>query len=53
MPGWMAHNIRLMLRAFHRFGFIPGKDSRATFEALIGHPLRSSRAFAEEAAANW
>jgi hypothetical protein len=53
MPGWMAHDIRLMLRAFHRFGMIPGKDSRATFEALIGHPLRSYRAFAEEAAANW
>jgi uncharacterized protein YbjT (DUF2867 family) len=53
MPGWMAHDLRLMLRAFHRFGLIPGKDSRATFEALIGHPLRSYRAFAEEAAANW
>jgi uncharacterized protein YbjT (DUF2867 family) len=53
MPGWMAHDIRLMLRAFHRFGMIAGKDSRATFEALIGHPLRSYRAFAEEAAANW
>ena len=22
MPGWMAHDIRLMLRAFHRFGLI-------------------------------
>jgi hypothetical protein len=43
MPGWMAHDFRLMLRAFHRFGLIPGKDSRATFEALIGHPLRSYR----------
>jgi uncharacterized protein YbjT (DUF2867 family) len=53
MPGWMAHDFRLMLRAFHRFGMIPGKDSRATFEALIGHPLRSYRAFAQEAAANW
>jgi len=53
MPGWMAHDIRLMLRAFHRFGMIPGKGTRATFEALIGHPLRSYRAFAEEAAANW
>jgi hypothetical protein len=53
MPGWMAHDFRLMLRAFHRFGLIPGKDSRATFEALIGHPLRSYRAFAPEAAANW
>jgi uncharacterized protein YbjT (DUF2867 family) len=53
MPGWMAHDFRLMLRAFHRFGLLPGKDSRAVFEALIGHPLRSYRAFAEEAAANW
>jgi uncharacterized protein YbjT (DUF2867 family) len=53
MPGWMAHDFRVMLRAFHCFGMIPGKDSRATFEALIGHPLRSYRAFAEEAAANW
>jgi hypothetical protein len=42
-----------MLRAMQRFGMVPGKDSRATFEALIGHPLRSYRAFAEEAAANW
>jgi hypothetical protein len=44
MPGWLAHDLRLMLRAFHRFGMIPGKDSRATFEALIDHPLRSYRA---------
>jgi len=53
MPGWMAHDFRLMLRAFHRYGLLPGKDSRATFEALIGHPLRSYRVFAQEAAANW
>jgi uncharacterized protein YbjT (DUF2867 family) len=53
MPSWMAHDFRLMLRAFHRFGLLPGKDSRATFEALIGHPLWSYRTFAEEAAANW
>jgi hypothetical protein len=53
MPGWMAHDFRLMLRALHRFCLIPGKDSRATFEALIGHPLRSYPAFAEEAAASW
>ena len=42
-----------MLWAFHGFDTIPGKDSRATFEALIGHPLRNYRAFAEEASANW
>jgi uncharacterized protein YbjT (DUF2867 family) len=53
MPGWMAHDLRMMLRAFHRFGIVPGKDSRSIQEALIGHPLRSYRAFAEEAAATW
>lgn len=51
--GWQAHDFRLMLRAFHRFGLVPGPDSRATLEGLIGHPLRTYRAFAEEAATNW
>ena len=53
MPGWMAHDLRTMFRAFHRFGMVPGEDSRATLIALLGHPLRSYRAFADEAAANW
>jgi uncharacterized protein YbjT (DUF2867 family) len=53
MPGWKAHDLRMMLRAFHRFGMVPAKYSRAIFEALIGHPLRSYRAFAEKAAASW
>jgi uncharacterized protein YbjT (DUF2867 family) len=52
-PGWMARDLRIMYRAFHRYGMIPGKDSRAILEGLLGHPLRSYRAFAEEAAANW
>ena len=43
----------MMLRAMQRFGMVPGKDSRAIFEALLGHPPRSYCAFAEEAAANW
>ncbi|MET0429995.1 MAG: NmrA family NAD(P)-binding protein, partial [Microvirga sp.] len=53
MPGWMAHDMRLMLRAFHRFGMVPGTDSRPILEALIGHPLRDYRSFAAEAAAGW
>ena len=53
MPGWLAHDLRMMFQAFHRFGMVPGNDSRRTLEALLGHPLRSYRAFAEEAAANW
>ncbi len=53
MPGWQAHDLRVMLRAFHRHGMIPGADARAVLEGVIGHPLRSYRAFAEEAAAGW
>lgn len=53
LPGWMARDMRMMLRAFHRHGMVPGRDSRATLEALIGHPLRTYRAFAEEAVKGW
>jgi uncharacterized protein YbjT (DUF2867 family) len=53
MPGWQAHDMRLMVRGFHRHGMAPGQDSRAVFEGLVGHPLRSYRAFAEETAASW
>jgi len=53
MPGWQARDLRTMLRAFHRYGMVPGQDARATLEALIGHPLRSYRAFAEETASGW
>ena len=53
MPGWMAHDMRLMLRAFHRFGMVPGADARAVLEGLLGHPLRSYRDFAAEAATGW
>ena len=49
----VGHDFRLMLRGFHRFGLLAGKDSRAIFEALIGHPLRGYRTFAQEAASNW
>jgi len=53
IPGWMAHDMRVMLRAFQRFGMVPGIDARATVEGVIGHPLRTYRAFAKEAAAEW
>ena len=53
MPAWLAHDLRVMLRAFHRFGMVAGDDARATLEGVIGHPLRTYRAFAEEAKAGW
>ncbi|MBV8399284.1 MAG: NmrA family NAD(P)-binding protein [Acetobacteraceae bacterium] len=53
MPGWLARDLRTMFRAFHQFGMVPGSHSRTTLEALLEHPLRSYRAFAEETAASW
>ncbi len=53
MPGWLAHDLRTMYRSFHRFGMVPGDNSRATVEGIIGHPLRSYRALAQEAATEW
>ncbi len=53
IPAWQARDMRTMMRAFHRFGMVPGQDARATLEALLGHPLRSYRAFATEIAATW
>ena len=48
IPGWMAHEMRVMLRAFQRFGMVPGVDAGAIVEGIIGNPLRSYRAFAKD-----
>ncbi len=53
MPGWLAHDLRIMYRAFQRHGMVSGEASRAILEGLLSHPLRSYRAFAEETAASW
>lgn len=53
MPGWQAHDMRLMLRAFHSEGMLPGDDARAVLEGLLGRPPRRYRDFAAEAAAGW
>ena len=53
MPGWQAHDLRLMLRAFHSHGMVPGDDARSVLEGLIGHLLRTYRAFARETSAGW
>ena len=53
MPGWQAHDLRLMLRAFHSHGMVPGADARKVLQSVIGHPLRTYRAFAQEASEGW
>ena len=53
MPGAMAYDMALMLRDFHLHGMLgtPGAAERLT--ARLKRPLRTYRAFAEEAAAEW
>ena len=53
MPGWQAHDMRMMLRAFHSHGMVPGDDARTVLEGVIGRPLRSYQAFAQEVSAGW
>ncbi len=53
MPGWMAYDMRLMMRRFQVDGMVaaPGTDDR--LHALLGRPMRSYRDFATETAAAW
>ena len=53
MPGWMAYDLRLMMRRFQVDGMVaaPGTDQR--LRALLGRPMRSYREFAAETAAGW
>ncbi len=53
MPGWMAYDMRLMMRRFQVDGMVaaPGTDDR--LRTLLGRPMRSYRQFATETAATW
>lgn len=53
MPGWMAYDLRLMMRSFQTEGMTaaPGNDDQ--LQALLGRPLRSYREFARETAQSW
>ncbi|EFG84894.1 SDR family NAD(P)-dependent oxidoreductase [Novacetimonas hansenii] len=48
LPGWLAHDLRVMLRGVQHFGVIPSVESIAILEGVLGRPLRTYRAFAEE-----
>ncbi len=52
-PSWQARDMKIMLRAFHRSGMVPQAGTRAILEGHLGHPLRSYRDFAQDAAARW
>lgn len=53
MPGWMAYDLRLMMRSFQTEGMaaVPGDDQK--LRMLLGRPMRTYREFARETARSW
>ena len=52
-PSWSAYDIALMLGRFQTDGMVGGTADIARLTALLGHPPRSYRDFAAEAAKQW
>jgi uncharacterized protein YbjT (DUF2867 family) len=52
-PGWLARDVRIMMRAFQRYGMIPGENTLSILESLLNRPLRSYANFARETADEW
>jgi len=52
-PAWYVYDLKLMMRRYQLQGARASADQVGRMEALLGHPARSYRAFAEETAASW
>ena len=52
-PGWLAYDMRLMLRRYQSDGAVASADEIERLTALLGRPPRSYRDFAKSAAAEW
>ncbi len=52
-PGWMARDMRIMMRAFQQYGMMPGENTIPILETLLNRPLRSYADFARETAEEW
>jgi uncharacterized protein YbjT (DUF2867 family) len=52
MPGWMAYEMRLMAERYVSDGMVPEAGDVERLTRLLGRPLHSYRAFAEELAAS-
>ncbi|MBV8436563.1 MAG: NmrA family NAD(P)-binding protein [Silvibacterium sp.] len=50
MPSAMAYDIVAMYQGFHKYGMIGSRDAIDRLTALLGRPLRTYRAYAEECA---
>jgi uncharacterized protein YbjT (DUF2867 family) len=52
-PGWIAYDMRLMMNRIQHIGMKGDPGDTARLTALLGHPLRTYRDFAREAAKEW
>lgn len=52
-PGWLAYDMKLMMRSYQENGAVATEEDVARLTALLGHPPRSYRDFAESAANQW
>jgi uncharacterized protein YbjT (DUF2867 family) len=52
-PGWLAYDLRLMLRRYQTDGAVATAADLSRLTSLLGRPPRSYRDFAKNAAAQW
>ena len=52
-PGWMAHDMRMMVRGFQKHGMTAQSGAVTQLETMLGRPLRRYRDFAREAVEAW
>ncbi len=52
-PAWLAYDMKLMMRRYQEDGAVATDDDLVRLAALLGHPPRSYRDFAQAAAAGW
>lgn len=53
MPGWMVYDMKMMYAEFQENGLLASASELAECEKIVGHPLRTYDAFAEELAKSW
>lgn len=53
MPGWMAYDMRLMMRRFQTDGMVAAPSTDLRLREKLGRPMRTYREFATETAAGW
>lgn len=53
IPGWMAYDMRMMVRGFQRDGMVAKPGTVDQLTRLLGRPLRTYRSFAQETVQQW